>query len=213
MADLMNPGGGLTKSKLLLANAVPGDVVAPKHFYAGGDKNLKTGTLAERPATTTATSISSARTGQPYFRFPQGAYRTNASSGYPELTASRANILTAMNLSFSGNWECIAFGGHMVGDMGNNVYNAQQYLTWANGWSANLPSGTYRVLVCFGQGSEGAVDLSITLGGSQKSHAYGTYWNCDDVTFSGSGALVISFAAGYAYRNPSGVVMVVLHQR
>lgn len=187
--------------------------MAPKSFYAGGSKDLKTGTLAERPAVTTATSISSARTDQPYFRFPQGAYRTDASSGYPELTASRANILTAMNLSFSGNWECIAFGGHMGGGMGNNVYNAQQYLTWANGWSANLPSGTYRVLVCFGSCSDGGVDLSIMLGGSQKSHAYGTYWNCDDVTFSGSGALVISFAVNYAYRDPSGVVIVVLRQR
>ena len=213
MSGLMTASSGLTKSKLALATAVPGDVVAPKSFYAGGSKDLKTGTLVERAATTTATSISSARTGQPYFRFPQGAYRTNASSGYPELTASRANILTAMNLNFSENWECIAFGGHMGGDMGNNVYNAQQYLTWANGWSANLPSGTYRVLVCFGSVSEGGVDLSIKLGGSEKSHTYGTYWNCADVTFAGSGALVISVAANHAYRKPSGVVIVVLHQR
>ena len=34
MADLMNPGGGLTKSKLLLANAVPSDVSQEKGFYS-----------------------------------------------------------------------------------------------------------------------------------------------------------------------------------
>lgn len=212
MADLMNPGGGLTKSKLLLADAVPGDVVAPKSFYAGGSKDLKTGTLAERPAITTAVSISSTRTDQPYFRFPQGAYRTNASSGYPELTASRANILTAMNLSFSGNWEVIGFGGHMGNGWGtSNNENAQRCITWANGWSATLPQGTYRVLVCFGHSGAGGADLSITVGGVEKSRAYGTYWNCDDVTFTGSGALVIRH--GIASRDPSGVVIVVLHQR
>ena len=214
MSGLMTASSGLTKRKLALADAVPGDVVAPKSFYAGGSKDLKTGTLVERAAITTATSISSARTGQPYFRFPQGAYRTNASSGYPEITASRANILTAMNLNFSGNWECIAFGGHMGGGMGNtNLQNAQNYLTWANGWSRNLPSGTYRVLVCFGNCSDGGVDIRISLGGVEKSHAYGTYWNCDDVTFSGSGNLTISFDPNLLYRDPGGVVMVVLHQR
>lgn len=48
MADLMNPGGGLTNSKLLLADANPRDVVSPKKFYSNGDKNLKTGTITER---------------------------------------------------------------------------------------------------------------------------------------------------------------------
>ena len=209
---LMTASSGLTNRKLALADAVPGDVVAPKSFYAGGSKDLKTGTLVERAAITTATSISSARTGQPYFRFPQGAYRTNASSGYPEVTASRANILTAMNLNFSGNWECIAFGGHMGSGWGtSNNENAQRCLTWANGWSATLPQGTYRVLVCFGHSGAGGADISITIGGVEKSNAYGTYWNCDDITFTGSGALVIRH--GIASRDPSGVVIVVLHQR
>ena len=212
MADLMNPGGGLTNSKLLLADANPRDVVSPKKFYSNGNKEIQTGTLQERGVETATSTM--LYNNDLYYRIPFGAYRTSSGpDGGTEVKASKSAALSAMNLSFSGNWEVIGFGGHMGGDMGNNVYNAQQYLTWANGWSANLPSGTYRVLVCFGQGSEGGVDLSITLGGSQKSHAHGTYWNCDDVTFSGSGALVISFGAGYAYRNPSGVVIVVLRQR
>ena len=48
MADLMNPGGGLTKNKLLLANANPSDVSKGKSFYSNGNKELQTGTLVER---------------------------------------------------------------------------------------------------------------------------------------------------------------------
>ena len=212
MSGLMTASSGLTKSKLALATAVPGDVVAPKSFYAGGSKDLKTGTLVERAATTGALSYATSKTDELHLRISQGAYRTNAASGYPEITVSRAGALTGMNLNFSGNWEVIGFGGHMGSGWGtDNNENAQRCITWANGWSANLPQGTYRVLVCFGQQSSGGSDLSITIGGVEKSHAYGTYWNCDDVTFTGRGALVIR--NGIASRDPGGVVIVVWHQR
>lgn len=42
--DLLQPGGGLTKSKLALANAAAGDVLSGKKFYAG-DKVIKTGSM------------------------------------------------------------------------------------------------------------------------------------------------------------------------
>lgn len=47
MADLMNPGGGLTKSKLELATADPSAVVEGFTFYSG-DKKLKTGIILDR---------------------------------------------------------------------------------------------------------------------------------------------------------------------
>lgn len=47
--DLLQPGGGLTKSKLLLADATPGDVLSGKKFYAG-DKVIKTGSMANNGA-------------------------------------------------------------------------------------------------------------------------------------------------------------------
>ena len=43
---LMTAGGGLTTSKLALANAGAGDVISGKTFYAG-DKVLKTGAIPE----------------------------------------------------------------------------------------------------------------------------------------------------------------------
>lgn len=44
---LMTAGGGLSTSKLALANAATGDVLTGKEFYAG-DKTLKTGTMANQ---------------------------------------------------------------------------------------------------------------------------------------------------------------------
>lgn len=42
--DLLQPGGGLTKSKLALADATTGDVLSGKKFYAG-DKVIKAGSM------------------------------------------------------------------------------------------------------------------------------------------------------------------------
>lgn len=95
MADLMNPGGGLTKSKLALATADSNDVVASETFYAG-DKELKTGTLIDHGSITKAVSIKAGSTSN--IRIPSGAYRTNASSGYPEVTLTRSQILSAYGI-------------------------------------------------------------------------------------------------------------------
>lgn len=51
--DLLQPGGGLTKSKLALADATAGDVLSGKKFYAG-DKVIKTGTVPNRGAVSEA---------------------------------------------------------------------------------------------------------------------------------------------------------------
>ena len=49
MQGLMIAGGGLSNSKLAMANAAPGDVRTGKKFYAG-DKTIKTGTMPNRGA-------------------------------------------------------------------------------------------------------------------------------------------------------------------
>ena len=52
-------GGGLTNSKLALANAQAADVRSGKKFYAG-DKQIKTGTLADVTQATPAITVSAA---------------------------------------------------------------------------------------------------------------------------------------------------------
>lgn len=47
--DLLQPGGGLTKSKLALADATAGDVLSGKKFYAR-DKVIKAGSMANNGA-------------------------------------------------------------------------------------------------------------------------------------------------------------------
>lgn len=83
-------GGVLSASKLALATAVNQDVVQGKTYYSG-DKILKTGNLVEHGAVTEAISqaVSNQRVS---IRFPQGAYRTNSGSGYPELTIPQGVI-------------------------------------------------------------------------------------------------------------------------
>lgn len=59
--DLMQPGGGLTKSKLALATVQPDEVFRGKTYYAG-DKTLKAGTMAIDTATATTLDVSSGKT-------------------------------------------------------------------------------------------------------------------------------------------------------
>ena len=94
MADLMNPGGGLTNSKLLLADANPGDVVSPKKFYSNGNKEVQTGTLQERGVeTATSTSLYN---NDLYYRIPFGAYRTpSGPDNGTEVKASKSAALAS----------------------------------------------------------------------------------------------------------------------
>ena len=90
-------GGGLGTGALAAADAEPGDVVASKKFYAG-NKMLKTGTLADKAAQTNAVSVSNDASSN-YFRIESGAYRTNASSGYPEIVYDCGDVNASEVLS------------------------------------------------------------------------------------------------------------------
>lgn len=75
-------GGGLTKSKLALADAVVGDVLSGKKFYAG-DKIIKAGTMANRGAWSSSVAPGSS------VAIPQGYHNGNgtvAASGIRHVT-------------------------------------------------------------------------------------------------------------------------------
>lgn len=91
---LMDAGGGLSGSKLALANAAEGDVISGKTFYSG-NKELKTGTLAERGVETATSAIK--WNGDLYYRIPFGAYRTGSGTdGGSEVKFSASTALSVL---------------------------------------------------------------------------------------------------------------------
>lgn len=78
----MTGGGG---ADLDPTTAVPADVVYPK-VYINKDGDPTTGTMTDRASVNEAISSGVVIGSQAYIRIPNGAYRTNTSIGYPEIT-------------------------------------------------------------------------------------------------------------------------------
>ena len=135
----MGASGGLTKSKLQLATAVPGDVVAPATFYAG-DKELKAGTLQEMSSITDSVSFST-DSAKLYFRIPHGAYRTDGVAGYPEITSDRRGIaesLTFVPIVIIGG-AAIRLSSNIDSNYVSGVYSTGGNVPYGNGalWNQN----------------------------------------------------------------------------
>ena len=153
MADLMNPGGGLTNSKLLLADANPGDVVSPKKFYSNGDKNLKTGTMPERTGVVDAPS-QTLYNGYLYLRFPQGAYRTQSGeAGCSEVRTTRSAALSTLDgwaivdLGVGNSFNVSGYSGYRNFNSSNFICEPQT-LNWTGG-STWLGQGNYNAKAGF----------------------------------------------------------------
>ena len=147
MADLMNPGGGLTNSKLLLADASEYDVVSPKKFYSLGSKELKTGNLVDR-GVETATSIE-VYDGNLYLRIPFGAYRTSSGpDGGTEVRTPRSGVYNLMNStatasrvadgSVKGDW---ASSSVSFSSVANGIYFVCLSSHSSSAGTITLPSG------------------------------------------------------------------------
>ena len=94
--NLMAPGGGLTKSKLALANLKPEEASEGKTFYAE-DKTLKTGTLIERGNYQYASNIRAGADERSNFislyGIPEGIYRKTQEDWAPEIRFPKINTI------------------------------------------------------------------------------------------------------------------------
>ena len=78
------------------ATATAGQILSGQTAYVNGNKI--TGTMTNKDSITPAVSIVMS-SGSAYIRFPQGAYLTNASSGYPEISIPQATLASAIGLT------------------------------------------------------------------------------------------------------------------
>lgn len=101
--DLLQPGGGLTKSKLALADATAGDVLSGKKFYAG-DKVVKTGTMPNNGAWSSSLAPGGSVV------VPQGYH-----NGGGRVSAEALKAVTITMLTAYGDWTYTLPSGTLVG--------------------------------------------------------------------------------------------------
>ena len=98
-AGYHNGSGKVTANSLASqtsANATTGDILSGKTAWVNGSKI--TGTMANQGAITPGKSIVQFGD-EVYCRMPQGAYLTNTTSGYPEISYSQGDVATALGLT------------------------------------------------------------------------------------------------------------------
>ena len=98
-AGYHNGSGKVTANSLASqtsANASAGDILSGKTAWVNGSK--LTGTIDNKGAITAGNSI--VQSGDKlYCRMPRGAYLTNASSGYPEISYPQGDVAAALGLT------------------------------------------------------------------------------------------------------------------
>ena len=98
-AGYHNGSGKVTANSLASqtsANATAGDILSGKTAWVNGSK--LTGTIDNKGAITAGNSI--VQSGDKvYCRMPRGAYLTNASSGYPEISYPQGDVAAALGLT------------------------------------------------------------------------------------------------------------------
>lgn len=130
MADTMiSAGGGLSKSKLALANAALSDVLSGKTFYAG-DKTLHTGTLALSGNANAAQVLSG-------YTF----YKDNAKSKQTGTMPNRGSISTTLNPGNSKSYPAGYYSGGTI--TCNSVESVIKYITFHATYDAKRNGDIY----------------------------------------------------------------------
>lgn len=135
--DLLQPGGGLTKSKLALADAAAGDVLSGKKFYAR-DKVVKTGTMPNNGAW--SSTINPGQTVQ-----VPGGYHTGGGTVRAGSISELLKRTTITQTCHPGTNNFTFTGGTLVGlaSAGSPVGVNSTQSTWASGntYGAQLAIG------------------------------------------------------------------------
>lgn len=183
-------GGGIGVSKLAATTALPADVVSGKTFYSK-DKTLKTGIITDRAALTDAVSVGNDGN-YLYARIPQGAYRTNRSTGYPEIRFPNSAAIANIPGGDNGAWNGTYSGSNVTIPKGYHNGNGSVGVAGGNRGNWN---GTY-------SGSDVTIPQGYHAGGGKVSVSGGNRgaWNG---TYSGSNVTIPQ-----GYHNGSGSVSV-----
>lgn len=172
MADLMMPGGGLTKAKLLLANANPSDVSSGKGFYSNGDKELQTGTLVERGTSQYAGGIGSGGSGSSAYialnNIPEGIYRSNGEYWAPEIRVDRSDVINYLEFV-----PIVIIGGAAI-RLSSNIDS--NYVSGVYSTGGNVPYGNGALW-----NQNATTNITLTL---KKAGRYAFF--CSNRTDSGS---------------------------
>lgn len=184
MADLMVPGGGLTKSKLLLANANPSDVSSGKGFYSNGSKELQTGTLVERGTAQNAGGIGSGGSGSSAYialnKIPEGIYRANGTDWGPEIRANTADVIDYVGRTYG--YQTLK---HVAENLGFLQFSqsSNDACSWTGRscsrsssakaiWGFCLDSGGYAGWICLSLSSSGATLTSTSNYGESDKYSF-----------------------------------------
>ena len=92
---LLSSSYGIPSSLLEDLTATTGDVLSGK-TYLGSDGEVHIGTMTNNSSRVSPVSTSYGET--TYFRIPKGAYLTNSSSGYPEVSVPLTDIISGAKL-------------------------------------------------------------------------------------------------------------------
>lgn len=125
--DLMQPGGGLTNSKLALATATEKDAIQGKTFYSK-NKTLKTGTMIDHSSLTAPVNLGSNGSTELYVRIPFGAYRNAAPAGYPAIVIPMGTAIANIPGGDRGAWSATLYPGQVV-SVPKGYHNGQGKVT------------------------------------------------------------------------------------
>ena len=184
------------KSKQATGNATASQVLAGATFSTSAEVGL-TGTMVNHSAITTAVSVGSDGN-KVYLRTTQGAYLTNATTGYPEICATISDINNATGYKYTqAQYDANYNAGVSAADNRVNTSSA----SYTNGYNAGYSASTYTII----SNRTDRGQLSYTLTKNYKSLFIAANLGYDGTcTYRGGGNIVSIGHVANGARGDSG---------